>query len=222
MITADNIEVFKHSSIRISGEGKVIYVDPFEIEDEAHDANIVFVTHDHYDHFSVEDIRKVSNYDTVVVVPKSLARKAMKMCTCSEDAFLARSYVMEPKSFREIQGLEVSAIAAYNVLKPYHPKINGWLGYIIKIDGKRIYIAGDTDLTKEAKAVKCDIALVPIGGNYTMDAKKAAELVNTINPEIAIPTHYGSIVGKPEDEEIFAKNVNKSIRVEFKIPFEGQ
>ncbi len=222
MITADNIEVFKHSSIRITGEGKVIYVDPFELDEPKPDADIVFITHDHYDHFSVGDIRKVSNYDTVIVVPKRLAKKAMKMCTCSEDAFLARSYVMEPKSFQRIQGLEVSAIAAYNILKPYHPKINGGLGYIIKIDGKRIYIAGDTDATKEAKAVKCDIALVPIGGTYTMDAKKAAELVNTINPEIAIPIHYGSIVGTQEDEEAFAKNVNNTIKVEYKISFEGR
>ena len=98
-------------------------------------------------------------------MPKRLARKAMKMCTCSEDAFLARSYVMEPKSFQRIQGFEVSAIAAYNILKLYHPKIN---------------------------------------------------------PEIAIPIHYGSIVGTHEDEEVFAKNVNNTIKVEFKIPFEGR
>ena len=87
------------------------------------------------------------------------------------------------------------------------------------IDGKRIYIAGDTDATKEAKAVQCDIAIVPIGGTYTMDAVKAAELVNTIHPDIAVPVHYGSIVGKPSDGDVFAENVKSPIKVVFKLKF---
>ena len=105
----------------------------------------------------------------------------------------------------------------YNILKPFHPKAAGWVGYILKINGKRIYIAGDTDATKEAKEVICDIALVPIGGTYTMDAKKAAELVNEINPEVVIPTHYGSIVGKLSDAKVFAANVKDTIKVVEKI-----
>ena len=98
-------------------------------------------------------------------------------------------------------------------------KSAGWVGYILRIDGQRIYIAGDTDATKEAMDVKCDIALVPIGGTYTMDARKAAELVNTIRPEVAIPVHYGSIVGSPKDGEVFAQYVKDPIKVEFKIRF---
>ena len=93
----------------------------------------------------------------------------------------------------------------------------GWVGYILRLDDKRIYIAGDTDATKEAKAVKCDIALVPIGGTFTMNAKQAAGLINDIRPESAIPTHYGSAVGSPEDAEIFKENVKEPVKVEIKI-----
>lgn len=93
------------------------------------------------------------------------------------------------------------------------------MGYLLHIEGKRIYIAGDMDVTKEAKAVKCDVAMIPIGGFYTMDAKQAAELVNTIQPEVAIPVHYGRFVGKPADGQVFAENVKAPVRVEFKIPF---
>ncbi len=105
-------------------------------------------------------------------------------------------------------------------MKPFHPRTAQWVGYILRIDGKRIYIAGDTDATKEAKAVKCDIALVPVGGTYTMDARKAAELVNLIRPEVAIPVHYGSIVGKTSDGEAFAELVEPPVKVELKIKFD--
>ena len=115
--------------------------------------------------------------------------------------------------------MEFETVPAYNTLKPFHPKSAEWVGYVLRIDGKCIYIAGDTDATKEAKAVKCDIAIVPVGGTYTMDAKKAAELVNTIRPDIAIPVHYGSIVGKPSDGDVFAENVKSPVKVVFKIQF---
>ena len=118
-----------------------------------------------------------------------------------------------------MEGLKFETVRAYNLLKPFHPKSAQWVGYILETGGKRIYIAGDTDATKEAKAVKCDIALVPIGGTYTMDAKKAADFVNEIRPEIAIPVHYGNVVGKPSDGEVFAGNVKDPVKVEFKIRF---
>ena len=105
-------------------------------------------------------------------------------------------------------------------MKPFHNRGAGWVGYIIRTSGKRIYIAGDTDATKEARAVKCDIALVPIGGTYTMDAKKAAELINEMQPEVAIPVHYGTVAGKPSDGEEFAKLVKAPVKVECKIKFD--
>ena len=137
-----------------------------------------------------------------------------------EVAGLVRQIVtVEPGVRREAEGLALETVPAYNMLKPFHPKSAGWVGYILQVDGKRIYIAGDTDATREAKAVRCDVALVPIGGTYTMDAGKAAELVNAIRPEVAIPIHYGSIVGKPSDGEAFAGYVKAPIRVELKLSF---
>ena len=150
-----NIEVFIQNSIRIRSRVGVIYIDPFQMKEEPKDADFVLITHDHYDHFSPEDIGKVSKADTILVVPEKMASKA-----------------------REVSGI------------------------VGKIE-----------------AVKCDIALVPIGGTYTMDAKKAAELINTIRPDVAIPVHYGHIVGKPSDGEVFAENVKDPIKVEFKIEF---
>ena len=209
-----NIEVFIQNSIRIRSRVGVIYIDPFQMKEEPKDADFVLITHDHYDHFSPEDIGKVSKADTILVVPEKMAAKAWEV-----SGMVGKIETVKPSVYREMGGLEFETVPAYNTLKPFHPKSAEWVGYILRIDGKRIYIAGDTDATKEAKAVKCDIALVPIGGTYTMDAKKAAELINTIRPDVAIPVHYGHIVGKPSDGEVFAENVMAPIKVEFKIAF---
>ena len=210
----DSIEVNTQNSIRIASRVGVIYVDPLEISDDRHDADYILITHDHYDHFSPEDIRKVAKADSILVVPEKMSGKAQEVA----DA-VGRIESVKPAVYHEINGLEFETVPAYNMLKPFHPKGAEWVGYILRIDGKRIYIAGDTDVTKEAKTVRCDVALVPIGGTYTMDAKKAAELVNTIRPDIAVPVHYGSIVGKPSDGDVFAENVKSPVKVVFKIQF---
>ena len=207
----DKIDVFKQNSIRIKSDVGTIYIDPFKIDDETHDADFILITHDHYDHFSSEDIAKIKKDTTVLVVPEKMEAKAVK------ESGIKEIETVKPGTYHEIGNLELETIPMYNILKPFHPKAAGWVGYILKINGKRIYIAGDTDATKEAKEVICDIALVPIGGTYTMDAKKAAELVNEINPEVAIPTHYGSIVGKLSDAKVFAANVKDTIKVVEKI-----
>ena len=207
----DKIDVFKQNSIRIKSDVGTIYIDPFKIDDETHDADFILITHDHYDHFSSEDIAKIKKDTTVLVVPEKMEAKAVK------ESGIKEIETVKPGTYHEIGNLELETIPAYNLLKPFHPKAAGWVGYILKINGKRIYIAGDTDATKEAKEVICDIALVPIGGTYTMDAKKAAELVNEINPEVVIPTHYGSIVGKLSDAKVFAANVKDTIKVVEKI-----
>ena len=193
----DNIEVNTQNSIRIESRVGTIYVDPLEIGNDAHDADYILITHDHYDHFSPEDIRKVAKADSILVVPENMLDKAQEV---TRD--VGKIETVKPGVYRELNGLEFETVPAYNLLKPFHPKSAEWVGYVLRIDGQRIYIAGDTDATKEAKAVKCEIALVPIGGTYTMDARKAAELVNTIRPNIAIPVHYGSIVGKPADGNV--------------------
>lgn len=210
----DRIEVFTHSSIRIKGNSTTIYVDPFKIREEFHDADYVFVTHQHYDHFSIEDILKVATADTILVVPESMVDDAMEIERSVKEIVTVR-----PGENKDIAGLSVEAVHAYNNIKPFHPRRAEWVGYVLTVDDKRIYIAGDTGLTKESREVKCDIAMVPIGGTYTMDAKKAAELINVIKPEVAIPIHYGSVVGKPSDAAHFADLVKEPVKVVTKIQY---
>ena len=117
----------------------------------------------------------------------------------------------------ELKDLAVTAQPAYNKLKPFHPKRNGWLGYLLEMDGISYYIAGDTDAVKELQGIQCDVALVPVGGAYTMTAKEAAGLVNKMKPTAVIPIHYGSVVGKPEDADVFKKLVDPDINVIIKL-----
>ena len=204
------IEVLTHSSIRIGGE-KVIYIDPFQIQKEDHDADMVLITHDHGDHFSPDDLKKVVNADTILVVPELLEERSSNLFKDN------RVVVVKPNQKLCECGIDIETIPAYNNHKPFHPKKKGWVGYILTIGDTRVYIAGDTDVTLDNQKVKCDIALVPIGGTYTMTAKKAAELINRIRPAIAIPIHYGNIVGKPEDAEVFQKDVETDVRVVIKL-----
>ncbi len=213
METSD-IKVFTHNSIGIRDKDRMIYLDPFQIKGRPGDASFILITHDHYDHFSPEDIEKVANSHTVLIVPEKMRKKADELA-----GRVGRIESVKPEESREIAGLEIETVRAYNLLKPFHKKSADWVGYILTIDGMRIYIAGDTDATKEAEKVKCDVALVPIGGTYTMDAKKAAELINKIRPQVAIPVHYGNIVGSSEDSKVFAANVKAPVKVEEKILF---
>ena len=210
----ENIRVYSQNCIRIETEKGIVYVDPFQMKESPKDADFILITHDHYDHFSPEDIGKAAGEDTVMVVPENMKDKAKEA-----EGFVKRTVTVKPGISAEIDALKLETVPAYNIKKPFHPESAGWVGYILKDGGKRIYIAGDTDATKEAKAVKCDIALVPIGGTYTMDAKTAAELVNELHPETAIPVHYGTIVGKPSDGEVFAKHVKEPVKAEIKIRF---
>ncbi len=210
----EDISVNKQNSIRIKDRLGAIYIDPFQMNEEPKDAAYILITHDHYDHFSPDDIKKVVGPHTILVVPEKMEGKAQEIAH-----LMSKTVTVTPGTYNEIDGLEFETVSAYNKLKPFHRKDAGWVGYILRIDGKRIYIAGDTDATKEARSVKCDIALVPIGGTYTMDARKAAELVNEIRPSVAIPVHYGSAVGSPKDGDVFAANVKEPIKVEFKIQF---
>ena len=210
----DNIEVFTQSSIRVKSGVGTIYVDPFRMKEESHDADYVLITHDHYDHFSIEDIHKVIKDTTIIVVPARMEDDAKEF-----EHEVGGIVTVKPGVYKEISGLEIETIPAYNTVKHFHPRRAEWVGYILRVEGKRIYIAGDTGLTKEAKQVRCDIALVPVGGTYTMDTKRAAELINTIRPEYVIPTHYGSIVGKQSDGQTFAALVKSPVKVVEKIQY---
>lgn len=202
----NNIEVLYHSSIRIKKE-KTIYIDPFKIDRNYNDADIIFITHDHYDHYSEEDIDKVINENAVIVIPEELLTKVLKK-GINKNAIIT----VEPNQKYMVQGIKFETVPAYNTNKIFHPKENGWVGYVIEINGIKYYIAGDTDITEENKKVKCDVAFVPVGGTYTMDFKEAAQLVNEIQPKVAVPIHYGSVVGTKQDAEEFIKLLRTNIK----------
>lgn len=214
-----SVTINSHSSIRIAPpEGPVIYVDPFHFAGEPHDADLILVTHPHFDHFSVEDIERVRKDDTVFVMPMAMfLTEDAKLRAALDGLAFGDSFGMEPNKAIELFGVLIESVPSYNVNKPNHLKEFGWIGYLLTIDDTHIYIAGDTDLNDDVTAVRCDIALVPAGGTYTTDAKEAAELVNAIGPEVAIPTHYADIVGGPECFDVFKANVDPRIRVEKRI-----
>ena len=201
----EDITVLCHSSIKMNKE-KVIYIDPFKIDKNYNDADIIFITHDHYDHYSEEDIDRVKKEDTVIIVPEELLTKVLRKG-------FRQDYIITvlPNQKYMVEGIKFETVPAYNTNKQFHPKENEWVGYIIEIKGIRYYIAGDTDITEENKKVKCDVAFVPVGGTYTMDFKEAANLINEIQPKIAVPIHYGSVVGTKQDAIDFSKLLNPKI-----------
>lgn len=204
----DNVEVFCHNSIKIKGS-KTIYIDPFRINEEYKDADYVFSTHSHYDHFSEDDIEKVMKENTVIITPDSSRELAYDLTKDKE-----RVKIIEPVKEYKLDGISFTTTHAYNREKMYHPKKEGWVGYIIELDGIKYYIAGDTDNVKELKTVECDVAFIPVGGTYTMDYAEAAGLANTIKAKVVVPTHYGLICGKKEDAEKFEKLViDKDVQI---------
>ena len=194
------LEVLCHNSIRIE-EDKIIYIDPFKIDKPYKDADYVFCTHSHYDHFSIKDIEKIVKDNTKIVTVSSAKEDAVKLV--GKENVL----IVEPNENYEIDDIKFSTTYAFNVDKHFHPKANKWVGFIIELDNKKYYIAGDTDNIPEIRNVKADVAFLPVGGTYTMDYKEAADLANAIHVSIIVPTHYGSVAGKKEDGENFKKLV---------------
>ena len=201
----EGIHVLCHSSIRMKRES-TIYFDPFQINHDYNDADILLITHDHYDHYSEEDIDRVVKKDTIVVAPMDLKEKLLNHGFQIEQIVL-----VEPNQTYQVKGIEVHTIPAYNTNKAFHKKEYGWVGYLITLDGTVCYVAGDTDITKENLQVRCDVAFVPVGGTYTMTYEEGARLVNQIHPKIAIPIHYGSIVGTKEDGKKFSELLDPDI-----------
>lgn len=192
-----------HASIRMKGE-KTIYVDPFQVVDEPQDADVIFITHSHHDHFSPEDIRKVKKHDTLLVLPANCIQLAAELGW--HNAIPA-----EAGQAAEAAGVSFETVAAYNVEKHFHEQNRGWVGYIITFEGIRYYIAGDTDIIPEMHQVQCDVAFLPVGGTYTMSAEEAAQAAAIIKPKMAIPTHYGIIVGDESDAETFVRALPEEV-----------
>ena len=212
----ENVSVNTQSSIRIEHEGAVVYIDPWKIENAAADADVICLTHNHFDHLSPEDIKKVSHPGTLVLAPYSMEDELNeKLAELTDDNF----EFLEPGDEIEIDDIRIEAVAAYNTNKEFHKKEYGWLGYIIELGGVKYYASGDTDVTEEIKEVKCDVAMVPIGGVYTMDMDEAAAYINELAPKYVIPIHFGVVegVGAIGDDEIFAGKINKETEVVYKL-----
>lgn len=182
-----------HASFRIDSD-QVIYIDPYKIKAGAAPADLICVTHEHYDHLSPQDIRKIATPQTVFVAPASVAK-----------ALSGDVRVIRRGEKATVGKVAVEAVAAYNIGKDFHPRSSDNVGYIITVEGARIYHSGDTDVIPEMGTVKADIVLLPCGGTYTMTAKEAAGAVEVLHPKIVVPMHWGSVVGSRKDAEEFQR-----------------
>jgi len=196
----ENIHWLGHDTFRIEGE-QLIYTDPFKIK-KKDTADIILITHEHYDHCSPEDVKKIQGPDTLIVAPFDCAAKLH-----------GNIKVVKPGDKIEFRGVTIEAVPSYNTNKQFHTKDRSWVGYVFTAKGQRIYIAGDTDYIPEMKNIKADIALLPVSGTYVMTADEAAQAALDIKPKVAVPMHYGSIVGSKEDALRFAEKLKGKVDV---------
>jgi L-ascorbate metabolism protein UlaG (beta-lactamase superfamily) len=196
-----NVEItwLGHDSFRIKDilDNRVIYIDPFKIDD-GEPADAILITHSHYDHCSIDDLKKVSTSKTVILAPPDCQSKFQGKFDFRD------SVIMTPGRNITMGNIGVEAVPAYNTDKKFHLKENEWVGYVLDINSKRVYHAGDTDKIPEMKSLRnIDVALLPVSGTYVMTAEEAAEAVKLFEPKLAIPMHYGEIVGDRQNAERF-------------------
>lgn len=200
-----------HDGFRIQ-DGHVIYIDPFKIESGGPKADIILVSHEHFDHCNVEDLDKVASPNTIIVA-HSQSKNELSKVKAKEVK------VIKPGDKINIGDVSIEAVPAYNINKfrepgkVFHPKEDGKLGFIVTVKGVRIYHAGDTDHIPEMKSIRADIALLPVSGTYVMTAQEASEAVATINPKVVIPMHFGAIVGSKDDAESLKKLVKCEVKI---------
>lgn len=190
----DKLTWLGHASFKISGE-KLIYIDPWKLKGQD-EADIVLISHSHYDHYSAEDLKMVSGAKTIVVTVAELKSKI------GGDV-----RIMAPGDKIDVEGVGIEAVPAYNIDKKFHPKQNGWLGFVVEMGGGRLYYAGDTDAIPEMDDLtNIDVALMPVGGTYTMTAEEAAKAADRFKPAVAVPYHWGDIVGSKSDADRFKES----------------
>ena len=192
-----------HASFKIKGKTKVVYIDPWKLKGSPEPADIILIGHSHFDHLSIPDVEKIQKQSTVIITTADCA-----------SGLKGNIRIIKPGSTVVVDDITVQAIPAYNVNKAFHPKSNEWVGFILTLDGERLYYASDTDFIPEMKALKnIDSALLPIGGTYTMNANEAAQAAKIINPRIVVPYHYGDIIGTKEDAEKLASLYTGETRI---------
>jgi L-ascorbate metabolism protein UlaG (beta-lactamase superfamily) len=193
---------FGHASFRIRYKGTVIYIDPWKLPGEPQDAAIILVSHSHEDHYSPADIARASGYHTELLASGDVIRQE------------GRGQTLVPGLTASLGSVRIAAVAAYNPDQPFHPRDRNWLGFLIELGARRVYYAGDTSWVEEMKNLpRIDIALLPVGGTYTMDAEEAARAVEHLKPDLAIPYHWGDIVGERADAERFARLCGGKARI---------
>ena len=206
------LQKLSHDTVRIYFEGTLIYIDPFQVT--APQADLIFITHDHYDHCSLEDITRISTPKTIIVAPTSCKERLAPL-----KKTVASIHYMKPGDQFSVRGIPVRTIPAYNTNKfrgpgqLFHPKSENGLGYILQLGSRTLLHAGDTDATPELLKEKVDIALLPVSGTYVMTPEEAASAANEMKPKLAIPMHYGAIVGTKEDAEKFRKLAQVTVQI---------
>jgi L-ascorbate metabolism protein UlaG (beta-lactamase superfamily) len=184
------VELHKQSMVKLTGE-QIVYVDPYKVDGEPKDGDIVFITHTHGDHYSLNEIRKVAKEGATIVFP------ALEVDKLQDSGFEVIGAV--PNEEGAVNGISYKAVPAYNTKTANHPKDRQWVGYIIQINGSSYYMAGDTDLIPEMEDIDADVAFLPMGGTFTMAYEEAAKAANLIHPKIVIPYHYADVVGTKDD-----------------------
>ena len=197
----DNISINCQSSIKIT-DGLTIYFDPYDIKEKINNADYIFITHSHWDHFDLDSINNLVNEKTIIIGPSSVIEKL--------DGY--KTLEVKPDNIYNLDNISFMTVLAYNIDKEYHPKDAGYVGYIVTLNNITYYIAGDTDVIEELKVIKADVIFLPVGGVYTMTREEAVELANTIKPIYAIPIHYGLAVGDELDAKYFVNNIDKEIK----------
>jgi L-ascorbate metabolism protein UlaG (beta-lactamase superfamily) len=187
---------FKQSAYLWQGDGLTVYIDPWEVSDDSPPADILFLTHAHFDHFSMDDIEKIRKDSTKIYAPADVAKEIPGEVT-----------PVTPGQSLDAGGIRVQTVPAYNTAEErldFHPKSNNWVGYVLELGGATYYHAGDTDHLPELESIATDVSFVPIGGTYTMDHVQAAGFVKALAPKLAVPMHYAHVVGSPSDADAFA------------------